>query len=131
MNLERQGGDAQARTIAPPSGRNPSEQRTGVGSAADYPAASKPPESLAVVDALPNKKVKAVVGGFHLIDSNENITTETGCEIAQIASTLDSLAPGAEFYTGHCTGGMAYATLEQLGVLKLDHLFTGKSIVIP
>ena len=51
--------------------------------------------------------VKTVVGGFHLLDEHE--TTE---ELTGLAKILKEDYPQTQFYTSHCTGDKAFATLK-------------------
>ena len=51
--------------------------------------------------------VKTVVGGFHLLDEHE--TTE---ELTGLAKRLKEDYPQTQFYTSHCTGDKAFATLK-------------------
>jgi len=50
--------------------------------------------------------VKTVIGGFHLLDGQENET-----ELTALASRLMARYPDTTFYTSHCTGDVAFATL--------------------
>lgn len=55
--------------------------------------------------------VKTVIGGFHLLDKNENMEYETDKDISEIASLINSSYPDVTFLTGHCTGNMVYNSL--------------------
>lgn len=59
---------------------------------------------LAVKNFFPNKRIKLIFGGLHLIDENEFVATETKEELREIAHEADRLSGQAHLYTGHCTG---------------------------
>jgi 7,8-dihydropterin-6-yl-methyl-4-(beta-D-ribofuranosyl)aminobenzene 5'-phosphate synthase len=48
--------------------------------------------------------IKWVIGGFHLLDSDDIHQYESPEEIKEIAVTLKNEYPDTTFYTGHCTG---------------------------
>ncbi len=58
--------------------------------------------------------VKAVVGGFHLLDNQESEE-----ELRSLASRLMESYPHTQFYTSHCTGDSVFSILS--GVMD-DHL---------
>ncbi|MBN2897976.1 MAG: MBL fold metallo-hydrolase [Clostridia bacterium] len=58
-----------------------------------------------------------VIGGFHLHNRLETLCATEG-DVAEVAQVL--LESGAVFYTGHCTGEVAY---EQLKDIMGDHIF--------
>ncbi|MBD5460304.1 MAG: MBL fold metallo-hydrolase [Lachnospiraceae bacterium] len=59
-------------------------------------------------DTFPDKKVLALVGGFHLFNKSEEEVRELAGEIKNTGIR--------HIYTGHCTGKVAYAVLkEELG----------------
>lgn len=86
----------------------------------------------AVKHALPNKPIKTIIGGFHLIDRNGNIEieTETDQELITIATELKRLTNGATYYTGHCTGTNAIKKLTTILEKDLQTLTTGKEIAL-
>ena len=51
--------------------------------------------------------VHTVVGGFHLLDSQE-----TEEELAALAQRLKAKYPNTQFFTSHCTGDKVFATLK-------------------
>ena len=51
--------------------------------------------------------VKAVLGGFHLLDDHE-----TEEELTALAQRLKSSYPNTQFYTSHCTGDKVFTTLK-------------------
>lgn len=79
---------------------------------------------------FPDIRIKAVVGGFHLVGLPLfNSIGGTREEIASVGYDLLKY-PIDKLYTGHCTGTKAFAILK--GVLKdrLEHLPTGRSVII-
>jgi len=79
---------------------------------------------------LINKTIKTVIGGFHLLDSNEFVENETENELLCIAEELKWLAPEATYYTGHCTGANAYTLLSTVLETDLQRFETGSEIFI-
>ena len=79
----------------------------------------------AAQDRFPDEPVKAVVGGFHLID-NPLLKTmgATPGEVREMARRLDAMGC-RRVITGHCTGAKAARILkEELGD-RLEILHTG------
>lgn len=70
-----------------------------------------------VANAFPDKKLKAIIGGFHLYN-------KSAAEVRAVADRIK--ATGIEqVYTGHCTGDKSYEVLEgELGEM-LVHLRCG------
>lgn len=82
------------------------------------------------IGLFPNTRIKAVVGGFHLVGLPLfNSIGGTKAEIKQIAHTLLEY-PIDKLYTGHCTGMKAYGVLKEVLGERLEHLPTGRSVVI-
>lgn len=83
-----------------------------------------------VKKAFPGKKIKAYIGGFHMM----GITGVESCnyskeEVTKVAvKLLDSSS--AKFYSGHCTGHIAFAWLEEVLEDRLVALQTGKVLQI-
>lgn len=76
--------------------------------------------------AFPDKKIKAYVGGFHMM----GITGVSSCsykkeEVLEVANKLINSSK-ATFYSGHCTGLVAYKWLEEVLGDRLVALNTGK-----
>jgi 7,8-dihydropterin-6-yl-methyl-4-(beta-D-ribofuranosyl)aminobenzene 5'-phosphate synthase len=82
------------------------------------------------ISHFPNTKIKAVVGGFHLVGLP--IFNSIGGTRKQIEEIGESILnyPIDKLYTGHCTGMKAYHILK--GVLgdRLEYFPTGRSITI-
>ena len=74
---------------------------------------------------LPDSKIAAVVGGFHLRgDPEEN------AQLSETAAEMLALAPEARFFTGHCTADSAYARLRSVLGDRLEHLSCGLRISV-
>jgi 7,8-dihydropterin-6-yl-methyl-4-(beta-D-ribofuranosyl)aminobenzene 5'-phosphate synthase len=69
-----------------------------------------------------------MLGGFHLLDSDEQHTYETEKELSDLAEYLKTTQPNARFYTGHCTGSGAYSFLKQSLGADLELFHTGYKI---
>ncbi|AQS38636.1 metal-dependent hydrolase, beta-lactamase superfamily II [Shewanella psychrophila] len=82
------------------------------------------------VQLFPNMRIKAVVGGFHLVGLP--LFNSIGGSKEDIVSIGEALLsyPIDKLYTGHCTGLKAYAILK--GVLgdRLEYFPTGRSVSI-
>jgi len=79
---------------------------------------------------LINKTIKTIIGGFHLIDNNDFVETETENEIKCIATELKQITNGATYYTGHCTGNNAFNVLYSVLGTDLQRLEIGIEIVL-
>jgi len=77
---------------------------------------------------LINKKIKNVIGGFHLFDNNEFTENETESEIQFIAEELKRITPYTNYYTGHCTGKIQFNTLSEILKSNLIKINTGSLI---
>jgi len=76
----------------------------------------------ATQEALPEKSILAVVGGFHLHRESVNDIGKVG------EALLTAEIPAV--YTGHCTGEEATDVLEAVLVDRLHRLFTGLEITL-
>lgn len=83
-----------------------------------------------VKKVFPDKEIKCLYGGFHLIDTKDFVETETVQELTHIARDLINLLPAAQFYTGHCTGLNAFNILKEVMGDKLEDFYVGKEVVI-
>lgn len=77
---------------------------------------------------LPNKVIKSVIGGFHLIERNEFIETESDKEVDKIALKLKQLNSLTKYYTGHCTSTRAYDIMKSTLGNRLNRLVIGEEI---
>lgn len=78
----------------------------------------------------PTKKIRTVIGGFHLSDSNATQRFETEAEIENIGSELKKIYPDTLFITGHCSGENAFKLLKTKLGEHIDLFYTGYSQVI-
>lgn len=60
-----------------------------------------------------HRKPDFVLGGFHLIDSNETYTFESEADIELLAAEIKREYPDILFFTGHCTGDYAVKILQK------------------
>ena len=67
--------------------------------------------------------VKIVVGGFHLLDDHESET-----ELIGLARRLTEVYPDTQFYTSHCTGDKAFATLKTIMGNQLHAFSCGTTV---
>ena len=79
---------------------------------------------------FPNKRIKNVVGGFHMIGVPyiNNLGMEKA-EVQKIGNELNNLNV-EKFYTCHCTGLKAFKLLKPILKEKLAYLSTGEFFVI-
>lgn len=82
------------------------------------------------VELFPNTRIKAVVGGFHLVGLP--LFNSIGGSKEDIEAIGKSLLtyPIDKLYTGHCTGMKAFGLLKKVLGKKLEHFPTGRSVVI-
>lgn len=74
----------------------------------------------AVQQALPQKSISTVIGGFHLGHEEENAIKQVGEEL--LAFDIPAI------YSGHCTGDQAMAILSEALGERFHPLFTGLEI---
>lgn len=75
------------------------------------------------------KRIRYVVGGFHLLDSTETSTFESDEEIENLGNALNKKYNHTEFITGHCTGENSYKLLKKKLEHRLVHFFTGYKLI--
>lgn len=75
-----------------------------------------------------NKPVAALIGGFHLLDSDGLYESEK--EIDAIVDRLILDFPETHFYTGHCTGEKVYNRAKQKLNERLSWFYTGLTFEI-
>ncbi len=73
------------------------------------------------------KPIKAVLGGFHIIESAFNNREECIFEVKEIADKILKY-PLGKVYTGHCTEIKPYLLLKEVMGSKLEYLSTGMVI---
>lgn len=79
-----------------------------------------------VKKAFPGKKIKAYIGGFHMM----GITGASSCsyskeEVQSVAKVI-AMECDAKFYSGHCTGIVAYDWLAEILGDRLEAFQSGK-----
>lgn len=79
-----------------------------------------------VRQAFPGKNIKAYIGGFHMMGT-DGITSCSYAEV-EVKAIADKLlkSSGARFYSGHCTGLIAYGWLKEVLGDRLTALHSGK-----
>lgn len=82
------------------------------------------------VELFPETRIKAVVGGFHLVGLP--LFNSIGGSKKDIESIGEYLLnyPIDKLYTGHCTGIKAYRILKGILGDRLEYLPTGRSVMI-
>nr|NJM03964.1 MBL fold metallo-hydrolase [Desulfobacula sp.] len=84
----------------------------------------------AVTRQFPDKPIKAVFGGFHLIGL-PILDTMAGSKGEVRAMGKELLKyPVERVYTGHCTGKKAYRVLKEAMGQRLEYFPTGRTIVL-
>jgi 7,8-dihydropterin-6-yl-methyl-4-(beta-D-ribofuranosyl)aminobenzene 5'-phosphate synthase len=84
----------------------------------------------AVLEHFPGQTIKAVIGGFHLIDL-PLINSMAGSkeEVEELGRAILKY-PIEKIYTGHCTGIKAYRVLRNVIGAKLEYLATGRQVEV-
>ena len=83
----------------------------------------------AVKESFPDDGIKAIIGGFHLMNMVFMKMGESRQKVESLGIRLAESEVG-KFYTGHCTGMEAYKVLESALGKIIDYLFTGKKFRI-
>lgn len=83
-----------------------------------------------VKKAFPDKKIKAYIGGFHMM----GIAGAASCsyskeEVQKVAKKLLDLTD-ARFLSGHCTGTIAYDWLKEILGERLEAFHSGKVVTL-
>lgn len=82
------------------------------------------------VTRFPNTRIKAVIGGFHLVGLPVfNSIGGSKEDIRNIGRQLLTY-PIDKLYTGHCTGMKAFGLLKEVLGDKLEHLPTGRRVEV-
>lgn len=83
-----------------------------------------------VKKTFPEKRIKAYVGGFHMMGPLGPSSCSYSKE--EVQSVAKELMEGTDalFYSGHCTGEVAYEWLKEILQDKLEALQTGKAFDI-
>ncbi|WP_171361164.1 MBL fold metallo-hydrolase [Vibrio pectenicida] len=83
-----------------------------------------------VVNLFPEQKIKAVVGGFHLVGLPVFNSIGGSKQDIEVIGQVLAEYPIDKFYTGHCTGMKAYAILKQVLSDRLEYIPTGRSVYL-
>ena len=75
-------------------------------------------------------KIKAVLGGFHLMNPRTKKLSEKEEIVVEIGKKLYEKSNLEMVYSGHCTGKEAYTLLKKQMKEKLDYFATGRVIQI-
>ncbi len=76
---------------------------------------------------MPDIPIRALIGGFHMVNPADRKLSENPEVVVSLANTLVSLGV-SEIYTGHCTGAEGYALLKKELGERIDSLYTGREI---
>lgn len=74
--------------------------------------------------------IKAVLGGFHLMNPVTNKMEERESDVVNIAAELKNKYKTATFYTGHCTGVKGYQLLKSVLGERIVYITTGSRFLI-
>lgn len=80
-------------------------------------------------DLFPNKKIEAVIGGFHLQAGDSTFAVAKKEEIEDIAEWLKSEVTG-QIFTGHCTGERGMIIMKPILKERLKQIYTGMKITL-
>jgi 7,8-dihydropterin-6-yl-methyl-4-(beta-D-ribofuranosyl)aminobenzene 5'-phosphate synthase len=82
------------------------------------------------VTAEKEGQIGCVMGGFHLLDSQNGMQYETEEEIKKLGQTLKSCFPETLFVTGHCTGDTTFNQLKSILGEQLAQFYIGYELDI-
>jgi 7,8-dihydropterin-6-yl-methyl-4-(beta-D-ribofuranosyl)aminobenzene 5'-phosphate synthase len=82
----------------------------------------------AVKDALPDRRIKAVFGGFHLVSLPLSFTLSERKESVQALGRELLQSPVEKFYTSHCTGSKGCRILMDIMGEKLEYFPAGSRV---
>lgn len=83
-----------------------------------------------VKERFPDKKIKAFFGGFHMMGAlGTNTCSFTKEQVQKVAARIKDSSE-AVFYSGHCTGTVAYEWLEEVMGERLQALHAGLEVEI-
>lgn len=75
-------------------------------------------------------QIAAVMGGFHLLDSQNGIEFETAEEIENLGQTLKKRFSKTLFVTGHCTGDATFNQLKSILGEQITQFYVGFELEI-
>lgn len=80
---------------------------------------------------FPNRKIKMIFGGFHLIDKNNFTDTENESDLSLFVKKLNEMTKQETLiYSGHCTGDEALADLSERTEINFMPFYTGFSVEV-
>ena len=82
------------------------------------------------VKAEGDGQLACVMGGFHLLDSQNDLTFETEKEVEELGQELKSRFPSTLFITGHCTGEYSFNQLKSIMGEQLKQFYVGYELEI-
>ncbi len=82
------------------------------------------------VTAEQEGEIGCVMGGFHLLDSQNGMQYETEEEIEKLGQTLKSRFPETLFLTGHCTGDTTFSQLKSILGEQITQFYVGYELEI-
>ena len=84
----------------------------------------------AVKDALPDRPIKALFGGFHLVSLPFSWTLSEGKESVEALGREFLKSRVEKFYTSHCTGSKGYRILKDIMGERLEYFPAGSRVRI-
>ena len=88
---------------------------------------------LNILDTLKSttlKRIRYVMGGFHLLDAKNGILFESEQEIENLARSLVRDYPNTDFITGHCTGDSVFSILLALLGPQIRLFHSGEEFIL-
>ena len=88
---------------------------------------------LNILDTLKSttlKRIRYVMGGFHLLDAKNGILFESEQEIENLAKSLARDYPNTDFITGHCTGDSVFSILLALLGPQIRLFHSGEEFIL-
>lgn len=88
---------------------------------------------LNILDTLKSttlKRIRYVMGGFHLLDAKNGILFESEQEIENLAKSLVRDYPNTDFITGHCTGDSVFSILLALLGPQIRLFHSGEEFIL-
>lgn len=88
---------------------------------------------LNILDTLKSttlKRIRYVMGGFHLLDAKNGIVFESEQEIENLAKSLARDYPNTDFITGHCTGDSVFSILLALLGPQIRLFHSGEEFIL-
>ncbi|GEM_PF-155960 len=83
-----------------------------------------------VTERFPDTRIKAVLGGFHLMNPLTCKMEEPEDEVRKLAEELNKNYPSTLIYTGHCTGVKGYLILKSILCDRIEYFTSGSRFII-